>query len=234
MEFHASLFPLTSQQIACKTWFTAIDVGIEVGIAAIPGLGPALDILIVLASEVAQAIAWSVVDLEAQKAQFAKFLADPNNADVQKAAGGGIMDRVCGNKYTPPEVEKLFNKLQFASNFASAAKLAGAAGKAWPPPWPKGQGTPEDIAAWNKYLLGQGPKPTGSTRGAPKDEPKPAPKDDPKAPPKDEPKADGGKKPPKECTRRNGRRAPVGSGSGGNKGNRSLRPFSRSTHVLIS
>lgn len=76
------------------------------------------------------------------------------------------MDTICGNKYTPPVAEKIFNTFQFAAGFASAPKLFEGAAKAWPPPFAQGSGSLDDALDYIKGLGGK-PKEYGG-KGKPK------------------------------------------------------------------
>lgn len=228
-------------EIACKTWFTAIDTVVQVGLSAIPGLGAVESTLVGFAAQAAEAIAWAIDDAAKQKERYQQFLDDPDNAQVASATSHSLMDSVCGNKYTPPDAEKVFNAFQFAANFASAPKLFASAAKSWPPPFPRGKGSPEELQSYLDGLKPRGKsdpkataaeptagKPTNAeptaTQAKPTGEHTTAPK------PTNEPKptTDPTKRPTStrsHCTRGNARRGPGGSGNDNNNGISRILPY---------
>lgn len=194
------------------------------GLSAIPGLGAVEATLVGFAAQAAEAIAWAIDDVVKQKERYQQFLDDPDNAQAADATSHNLMDTVCGNKYTPPDAEKVFNAFQLAANFASAPKLFASAAKSWPPPFTQGKGTPEEL---QDYLSGLKPRvksdaePTGGkptdagpapTQAKPTGEPTTAPK--PTSQPSENPTSTRN-----HCTRGNAKRGSDGSRSGNDKGN---------------
>lgn len=101
--------------------------------------------MVTFAAQAAETIAYAIADEAKAKERYQSWLSDPNNAAPAQSASHNLMDTVCGNNYTPPEAEKIFDGFQFAANFASAPKLFASAAKSWPPPFAKGKGTPDEI-----------------------------------------------------------------------------------------
>lgn len=163
---------LSRGQIACKTFYTAIDSVALAGINAIPGLGPAASAAVGVAAQAAEIMAWTFSDPNAALAHYSDWLQHPAGGDAKpdeakEQPSTGLMDTICGNKYTPPAAEKIFNTFQFAAGFASAPKLFEGAAKAWPPPFAQGSGGLDDAL---DYIKGLGGKPKGDGGKA---EPKP-------------------------------------------------------------
>lgn len=82
------------------------------------------------------------------------------------------MDTICGNKYTPPDAEKIFNTFQLAASFASAPKLFAGAAQSWPPPFEQGKGSVDEALDYIKGL-GKG-KSDGDKNKPEPTQPKPA------------------------------------------------------------
>lgn len=193
-------------EIACKSWFTSIDVVINVGVSAIPGLAGVVATGVVLAYQVAEYLVWAIDDEKKRQEAYRQFLNDPNNAEATPEAGRTIMDRVCGNEYTPDEAQKIFNTFQFAAGFAGVPRLLTAA-KGAVPSIPKGKATPKEANDAIKELRGGNKKPKDEDRAttAPKPTTEPRPTTEPTQKPTTE---------QNHCTRRNGKRAPKGNNKG--------------------
>lgn len=156
-------------EITCKTWYTAIDFVVKAGLSAIPGLGAVDSTLVSFAAQAAEAIAWAIDDVVKQKERYQQFLDDPDNAQATDATSHNLMDTVCGNKYTPPDAEKVFNAFLFAADFASAPKLFASAAKSWPPPFSQGKGTAEELRNYLNGLKPRGKSDRKPTGGKPTD-----------------------------------------------------------------
>jgi hypothetical protein len=128
-----------------------------VGMSAIPGLEAVGAAGVSLAAQAAEVVAWSFSDPDAALEHYSNWLQQPSLdvsqvKDAKGQSSGGLMDTVCGNKYTPANAEFIFNGFQFAADFASAPKLFAGAAKAWPPPFPKGKGELNDALDYIREL----------------------------------------------------------------------------------
>lgn len=159
-----------------------------------------------IAFQAAQVAAWTFDNQQAAAEGFQAWLEKPSGATgPPDNPSTWLPGQICGNKYTPEEGEKVFAAFDIASSSLGARALWKNLPKDmhWPPPFPKGNGSLDDMFS---YLDGLKPKPKGN---APKDKPEP-PKS---APPTDDtPKSKVPEKSTKDktCTRRNGKR---GSGN---------------------
>jgi hypothetical protein len=128
-----------------------------VGMSAIPGLEAVGAAGVSLAAQAAEVMAWSFSDPDAALEHYSNWLQHPS-LDVSQLEDGkgqssaGLMDTVCGNKYTPANAESIFNGFQFAADFASAPKLFAGAAKTWPPPFPKGKAELRDALDYIREL----------------------------------------------------------------------------------
>ncbi|KAJ8607890.1 hypothetical protein MRB53_039986 [Persea americana] len=128
----------------------------------IPGSGAIAGTAINLGMQVAQIIDYAVEDAELKQKLHAQWMNDPSNSggnkDQKTDQPGSLMDKVCGNKYTPPDAEKIFNEFQAASNLVGAAKMFTSAKAFWPPPWKSSLKPGDDLDDFMGFLhdLGKG------------------------------------------------------------------------------
>lgn len=193
---------------------TAITSVIQIGLNALPGVGQAVGAGLTLAYQAAQVAAYTFESSEAAAQGYNAWLQDPSSASMDSS--NWVLDKACGNKYTPPEAEKIFGAFNMASSSVGIGSLWKGAPKAWPPPFSKGSGSTDDMLDYLADLGGR-PRPKGGKPdgGAPKDSP---PKtDSPKTDPAKTTDAAKTSEPSstaaKSCTKRNSKRAP-GKGSG--------------------
>jgi hypothetical protein len=148
---------LTFPQITCKTFYTAIDSVVMVGMSAIPGLGAVGAAGVSIAAQAAEVMAWSFSDPDVALEHYSNWLQQPSldgsqPTDGKDQSSAGLMDTVCGNKYTPADAEAIFHGFQLAADFAYAPKLFAGAAKSWPPPFPKGKGKLNDALDYIREL----------------------------------------------------------------------------------
>lgn len=142
------------------------------GINAIPGFTAVGAAGISFAAQAAEVMAWTFSDPNAALEHCGNWLQHPGDGDGQPSdddekPSTGLMDTICGNKYTPADAEKIFNTFQLAANFASAPKLFAGAAKSWPPPFAQGEGSVDEALDYIKGLRkgkgdGDGKKPEPS------------------------------------------------------------------------
>lgn len=146
------------------------------------------------------------VSLAMQAAQAAAYTFEGE----QDAAGGWAtwaMNKACGNKYTPEEGQKIFGAFVTASSSIGAARLFQGASRAWPPPYPQGSKSIDDMLDFIgglDGLDGTGKKKSSSDRnkhgeskaGSQSKSPEPSPTA----------KSESNK--PSQCSKGNGKRAP--------------------------
>lgn len=170
---------------------------------ALPGVG---GLIANAAYQAAQVAAYTFDSDQEAANHFSQWAQDPSSALT--SSSNFIIDKACGNKYTPPEAEKIFGAFNMAAGSIGPAKLWTGALK-WPPPYPKGSGSWDDMSDF----LGMKPK-----GGKPKPDPEPSEKGQSNS---DDHKTSQPTKPTetaKSCANRNGRRSP-GGGKGEGKGN---------------
>ncbi|KAK4508202.1 hypothetical protein PRZ48_001940 [Zasmidium cellare] len=201
---HARSVTLMISQVTCKTFTTAISSVVETGLNALPGLGGLIGGAATLTLQAAQVAGWTFDNEQAAAGGFQTWLEKPSGATgPPDDPSTWLPDKICGNKYTPEEGEKVFAAFDVASSSIGAGALWKSLPKDmhWPPPYPKGRGSLDDMLG---YLDGLKPKPKDD---APKGKPDP-PKSEPPAddPPKS--KAPEKSSDAKACTRTNGKRSP--------------------------
>lgn len=74
---------LSRGQIACKTFYTAIDSVALAGINTIPGLGPAASAAVGVAAQAAEIMAWTFSDPNAALAHYSDWLQHPAGGDAK-------------------------------------------------------------------------------------------------------------------------------------------------------
>ncbi|KAF2172134.1 hypothetical protein M409DRAFT_49876 [Zasmidium cellare ATCC 36951] len=154
--------------------------------------------------EAAQVAAWTFENEQAAAGGFQSWLEKPTGAaGSPDNPSTWLPDKICGNKYTPEEGEKVFAAFDIASSSIGAGALWKSLPKDmhWPPPFPKASGSLDDMLG---YLDGHKPRPKGDTPKEKPDPPKSAPPTD--DPPKSKVPEKGTSA--KACTRTRGKRAP--------------------------
>jgi hypothetical protein len=111
----------------------------------IPVAGPVEATAVSVASQAATIMAWTFTDPDEALKHYTEWLQNRSGGDSESTEGmekssTGLMDAICGNKYTTTEAEDIFNKIQFTADFASAPKLFIGSTRGWPPPFPRGGG----------------------------------------------------------------------------------------------
>lgn len=170
------------------------------------------------ALKAAQVAAWTFENEQAAAGGFQSWLEKPSGAaGPPDNPSTWLPDKICGNKYTPEDGQKVFAAFDVASSSIGAGALWKSLPKDmhWPPPFPKGSGSLDDMLG---YLDGLKPKPKD---GTPKEKPDPPES----APPTNDPpksKAPENGSTAKACTRTNVKRAPGNDQQGKNISNQRL------------
>lgn len=183
-------------QIACKTWFTAINTVVTGGLAAIPGVGGAVASVALAAMQAAVTLAYTVESAKDAGEGFTDWLNAPSTLAI---------DGTCGNKYTSEEGQQVFEAFWTASSAVGPAKIFANAARNFPPSWPKGAGPSKDLTHYLSDLVpgkgkgGNDKEPSAPTASAPKSIEHP-----------DQSRSPRPSSQPTQCTRRLGKRAPKG------------------------
>ncbi|KAI5364484.1 hypothetical protein Slin14017_G043740 [Septoria linicola] len=186
--------PINVTSVTCKTWVTALRTVLQAGISAIPGIGGAIGSGVVLAMQAAETAAYTFERPDDIVTGFQAWIEAPSSAASDPSTWA--LDKACGNQYTPPEAQQIFGAFNMASAGVGAPRIFSGAARAWPPPFPKGSGSINDMLGYLGDLGGR-PKGKGGRKGDGKSDSAPATTASPQPPDK-----------PKQCARRNGRRAP--------------------------
>ena len=182
---------LTSQQITCKTFYTAIDAVVSVGVNAIPVLGPAKAAGVTIAVQAAEVMAWAFSERNEAREHYNDWLRDPSGSGSEPPEeiepSTGLMDTICGNKHTDDAAEAIFTTFQTVASYASAPRFFAGAARRWPPPFTQGNRNVDDARDFINNILRKGKddgdkgkseptKPdTEPTQPKPKSTPTPAP-----------------------------------------------------------
>ncbi|PPJ57287.1 hypothetical protein CBER1_09015 [Cercospora berteroae] len=117
------------EEIACKTWITAISTVVTGGLAAIPGVGGAVATVAHAAMQAAVTLAYTMETTRDAGQVFTEWLSAPSTQ---------VIDGVCGNKYISEEGQQVLEAFWTAASAVGPAKIFANAARIFPPPWGKG------------------------------------------------------------------------------------------------